>query len=215
MGIEAVNGVSKATRAENSRNVNQTGNQSSGPIRRQKTEEYIETESYLRNCQERWRGFVGNFGPDATPEEKAKYEEWEKMNYVINNVDFEIFDDGSAKFTFKKNVNVEDFKKAFGISDGNLIGYLKNRHNEDVKKGKVHAIYTDGAQTDAEQRAIYNMGGAGTTITYTDGYSEKKQAHRFFGFGLYDSPDYRNMSFGPYDTENLPPFGRNFFRYYE
>ena len=213
MGLHGVNGANRPDRVEKTPNSNQTVNTGSKPIRREKTDDCIETESYLKNCQYKWSSFVGNHGPNTTPEEKAKYEEWQKMNYVINNVEFEVCDDGSAKFKFKKDVNVEDFKKAFGIkSDGNFIDYLKNRHDADVKSGKVHAIYTNGARTNEEQRAIYNIGGKGAVINYTDGYSEKKQAHRFFFSGLYDSPDYRNMSFGAYDTENLPPLNKNFFR---
>ena len=214
MGLQGVNGANRPNKAESiNNNNNQVGSIGSKPIKREKTEDCIETESYLKNCQNRWSGFTGNHGPNATPEENAKYEEWQKMNYVINNVEFEVCDDGSAKFRFKKDVNVEDFKKAFGIkSDGNFIGYLNKRHNDDVKSGKVHAIYTNGAQTEHEQRAIYNTSGKGAVIKYTDGYSEKKQAHRFFFSGLYDSPDYRNMKFGAYDTENLPPLSKNFFR---
>lgn len=167
-----------------------------------KASEYsTDVKSFLNNCKNRWSGFKGNHGPNASKAENAKYEQWQRMNNVINSTQYEVLADGSVKFKFKKDINVEDFKKAFGIeSNGSLIPYFKNRHKADVASGKVHAIYTNGAQTESEQRAIYNTGGVGTEIKYTDGYSEKKQSYRFFLPGTYDSPDYRNMKLGPDDT---------------
>lgn len=188
-GARATAGVSEIKhdqQTNNATNVNMTP----------KSDKYIETESYLNS-----RAKICAKSP--------------ALNKAFKSVEYTIAQDGSVKFNFKKEVNVEQFKKAFGFGDGNFRSYLKKRHDDGVKNGTVHAYYTNGAQTEHEQRTNYNMEGNGAKISYTDGYSETKGPRGGWinRSKLVDKPDYTNMSLGPQDNEKLFIFGKSFFNY--
>lgn len=213
MGIQGVNNVNSTTKAEMVPKGNNQKKLGNVVLTKEKTEQYIESESYLQNCKNRWYGFTGNHGPKATKEENAKYEKWQRLNHVVNNTDYIINSDGSVRFVFKDNLNVEDFKEVFGIGDGVLRDYLRTRHAAGIKNQTVHANYTHGAVSETEQRAIYNAGGNDATITYTDGYSETKgpKGGWFNRNKIVDHPDYTKMRLGPADNESLFTFGASFF----
>lgn len=216
MGIQGVNNANNVKKAETvtqSVNTKKTGNV---VLTKEKSEQYIETESYLQNCKNKWAGFTGDHGPNATKEENAKYEKWQRLNHVVNNTDYIISDNGSVRFVFKDNVNVEDFKEAFGIGSGYLREYLQSRHAEGLKNGTVHARYTQGATNDTEQRAIYNSSTNGV-IRYSDGYVESKgpKGGWFNRSKIVDHPDYTGMKLGPADNEKLFTFGASFFDPYK
>ncbi len=172
------------------------------------TKEQIQTRKYIEAFIETNKSVLADV--NATAEQKAAAQ---RVANVYKNVDYTINSDGSVRFNFKNDVNVEDFKSAFGISTGNLRAYLRKRHDEGLKDGTVHARYTNGASSDDEQRSLYETGGVGATIRYTDGYSETKG--RRGGWinrsKIVDHPDYRNMSLGPADNQTLYTFGKSFF----
>ena len=208
--------VNKTVKAQDVKTAKKTS-QSNVKMQRDKTETYIETESFLQSCKNRWYGFTGNHGPNATKEENEKYAKWQRLNNVVNKTDYIINDDGSVRFVFKDNINVEDFKEVFEIGDGYLRDYLKTKHENGLKDGTVHAQYTNGARTETEQRAVYNSSGNGATIRYSDGYIETKgpKGGWFNRSKIVDHPDYRGMTLGPSDNEKLFTFGASFFNPYK
>ncbi len=208
--------VRKATKTQDIKTAQKTS-QSNVQMQRDKTDAYIETESYLQNCKNRWYGFTGNHGSNATKEENEKYAKWQRLNNVVNKTDYIINDDGSVRFVFKDSINVEDFKEVFEIGDGYLRDYLKTKHENGLKDGTVHAQYTNGAKTEAEQRAVYNSSGNGAVIRYSDGYIETKgpKGGWFNRSKIVDHPDYRGMTLGPSDNEKLFTFGQSFFDPYK
>ena len=176
---------------------NSQSSQKNGNIDMQhKSDEYIETKNYIESRME------------ICARDKDLKEVFNKVEYIIRQ-------DGAVQFKFKSDVNIEQFKKAFGFEDGYFRSYLRNRHDQGIKNGSVHPIHTNGHKNDQEEIIDYNLGGIGTKITYTDGYSRTK------GFRggwinrskIVDHPDYTQMSLGPNDNEKLPVFGKDFFNY--
>lgn len=137
---------------------------------------------------------------NAQIQESAK-----KILEVYDKVDYTVNSDGSVFFTFKDNVNVEDFKQAFGMKDGVLRKYLKNRHDEGLNNGTVRE-YGDLTE--------YYNSGKGARVNYSDGFvMERRRNSNWFTFTpLVDYPIYTGMSFGPEDNENLRAFSSNCFK---
>ena len=190
--VKSSNLVNKITDAHKNQAAQKNNNIDMQP----KSPQYIETMKYIESRQE------------ICANDKD-------LREVFKNVDCIIGQDGSVRFQFKSEVNIEQFKKAFGFEDGCFRRYLKNRHDNAIKNGTVHAHYTNGNETDYEQLTDYELGGIGSRITYTDGYTQTKgyRGGWINRSKIVDKPDYTNMSLGPEDNEKLPTYGKDFFNY--
>jgi hypothetical protein len=126
------------------------------------------------------------------------------LNNVYKHTNYKISADGNITFSFTKgtNINVENFKEAYGIKDGKLRQYLSDRHKEDVTNGYVAP---EEANTDEEaQEIIANFQAAdiGESVTFTDGFKLTKGRTWWFG-SVTDIPDYSDMYLGNGDKITL------------
>lgn len=206
--------VNKTVKAQDVKTAQKTS-QSNVKMQRDKTEAYIETESFLQNCKNRWSGFTGNHGPNATKEENEKYAKWQRMNHVVNNTDYVINDDGSVRFVFRAKVNVQDFKEVFNMNEPirAMQLYLEKRHNEGVKNGSVKAV--SGVGSNSEERiANYNAMSEDAEVSFNDGMIMTKKRKGLLNV-LSPHHDYRQMTLGPADNDKLFTFGASFFDPYK
>ena len=216
MTIDALNGAQSTVKAGNIKNGKSTQktNNTTVKMQKEKTLAYIETESYINNCKYRWRGFTGNHGPNATKEENEKYEKWQRLNNVVNNTDVIINNDGSVRFVFKANVNIQDFREAFNLEPSrDMQLYLEKRHKDGVKNGTVKA--TSGVGDNSEERIEnYKSMNEDAYVEFDDGMiMTKKHKGRFNR--LSDHHDYTRMTLGPADNEKLYTFSADLFDPYK
>lgn len=109
-----------------------------------KTEAYQKSLEHLQTAKEKKLAYLDaeiriaeNTGK---PEEVARLKEL-KQSFIdiYKNTNYKISDTGEVTFSFTPyaGFNVEDFKQAYGLKDGSLREYLRDRHNEDVACGRV------------------------------------------------------------------------------
>ena len=155
---------------------------------------------------------------------KAMQFEIKKLEAVYRNTSYEILPDGNVTFTVKSGapIDVADFKKAYGLKDGALQGFLKARHEKedpDIVKAEIYidgqkrteddypddmTRYFEGSVASGSQGFMeldYLHSDKGSYIKYSDGYVSKKVG-LFLG-GCGPQAQYDGMSLRSGDSLTL------------
>ena len=124
---------------------------------------------------------------------RAQLDHLYKVKNIYANVKYEISKDGDVSFTFSEAVNVEDFKKAFGIKNHNLCKYLRKRHDKGVLDSEIKLKSWSMRRT----RHEWGYVNTGTGDVYDDG-CKVVYYNTSLGEGYY--MDYTGMELGPEDN---------------
>lgn len=126
--------------------------------------------------------------PTEKDELRKKLSDLYRIKEVRKSVQTEISEGGNISFKFSNSVNVEDFKKAFGIQEGKLRDYLRDRHDDAEFTNDINIVYSYNTKVKNTRYTIYE---------YSDG-CKIKHYHNEDGEG--NIMDYTAMELGPDDN---------------